>query len=226
MLTTVLLLLVGLSLPVAADPRFAVTLRSGFTLEAEDVASREGQLALRIQGGEILLAHEEVAAIDALPAAFREPTPSGQASATDTNPPAPVSIPQLIDKAAERHGLPPAFVRSVAEAESAFRPNAVSSKGARGVMQLMPGTAQALGVNPDDPAENIEGGARLLRMLLLQYQDQPDQVRRALAAYNAGAGAVQKHGGVPPYRETQVYVERVLRKYRTHPDTQDAARPR
>jgi soluble lytic murein transglycosylase-like protein len=116
--------------------------------------------------------------------------------------------------AAELHGLPAAFVESVARAESAFDPAALSPKGAIGLMQLMPATAKALGANPHDAKENAEAGAKLLRDLLIQYQDHPDQVRRALAAYNAGPGAVKKYNGVPPYAETQTYVDRVLRQYR------------
>lgn len=77
----------------------------------------------------------------------------------------------------------------------------------------MPSTARALGVNPEDVRENIEGGTKLLRDLLIQYQDDPDQVRKALAAYNAGPGAVKKYNGIPPYRETQTYVDRVLKNY-------------
>jgi soluble lytic murein transglycosylase-like protein len=110
--------------------------------------------------------------------------------------------------------LPPEFVEAVARQESAFNPKAISHKGAIGLMQLMPATAKALGVDPHDPEQNSEAGARLLRELLLQYQDRPDQVRRALAAYNAGAGAVQKYNGVPPYRETVDYVDRVLQHYK------------
>ena len=119
----------------------------------------------------------------------------------------------VISEMAEQYGLPAKFVSSVARAESAYRMDAVSPKGAIGVMQLMPGTARELGVDPSDVRQNIEGGTKLLRDLLVQYQNDPDQVRKALAAYNAGAGAVAKYGGVPPYRETQNYVDRVLKNY-------------
>ena len=119
----------------------------------------------------------------------------------------------VIAEMAEQYGLPAKFVSSVARAESAYRMDAVSPKGAIGVMQLMPGTARELGVDPSDVRQNIEGGTKLLRDLLVQYQNDPDQVRKALAAYNAGAGAVAKYGGVPPYRETQNYVDRVLKNY-------------
>jgi soluble lytic murein transglycosylase-like protein len=120
---------------------------------------------------------------------------------------------QLIDDAAAKNGLLPEFVHSVASTESAYRVNAVSPKGAVGLMQLMPGTAKDLGVNPHDPAQNAEAGARYLKQLLLKYKDARDPVRLALAAYNAGPGAVDKYDGIPPYRETQTYVEKVLRKY-------------
>jgi hypothetical protein len=126
----------------------------------------------------------------------------------------PVTDPRLlIEDAAVKNGLLPEFVHSVASAESAYRIKALSPKGAIGLMQLMPATAQELGANPHDPAENAEAGARYLKQLLLKYKDSPDPVRLALAAYNAGPGAVDKYDGIPPYRETQQYVERVLRKY-------------
>jgi soluble lytic murein transglycosylase-like protein len=119
----------------------------------------------------------------------------------------------LIDDAAARHGLLPEFVHSVAAAESAYRLDAVSPKGALGLMQLMPGTARELGVDPLDPVQNAEAGARYLKQLLIKYKDSKDPVRLALAAYNAGPGAVDRYAGIPPYRETQQYIERVLRKY-------------
>ena len=106
--------------------------------------------------------------------------------------------------------MPPAFVESVAEVESALRPDAVSPKGAIGVMQLMPDTAKALSADATDVAQNIEGGVRLLRDLLLRYDG---DVVKALVAYNAGVGAVSRYGGLPPYPETQTYVDKVLRTY-------------
>ena len=124
-----------------------------------------------------------------------------------------VTLKDLVDNAALSNGLRPEFVRSVAAVESAFRPSAVSPKGAMGLMQLMPGTARDLGVDPTDPAQNAQGGAKYLKELLLRYKDAQDPVRFALAAYNAGPGAVDRYGNVPPYRETRQYVERVLRKY-------------
>ena len=112
---------------------------------------------------------------------------------------------------AQRHGLDPELVLAVVGVESAFKPDAVSHKGAQGLMQLMPGTARELGVtDPLDPAQNLDGGTRYLRMLIAQYGG---DVGKALAAYNAGPGAVKRYRGVPPYRETHHYIDRVLKRY-------------
>ncbi len=114
----------------------------------------------------------------------------------------------LIDQAASRNGLDPAILHGLIEQESGFDPSATSSAGAAGLTQLMPGTASSLGVaNPLDPAESIEGGARYLGQLMGQFGGNAED---ALAAYNAGPGAVQQYGGVPPYSETQSYVSKVL----------------
>jgi soluble lytic murein transglycosylase-like protein len=105
--------------------------------------------------------------------------------------------------AARRHGVPEDLFLKLVQQESGFNPKAVSHKGALGLAQLMPQTAQLLRVDPHDPYENLDGGARYL---MQQYRDFGNW-RLALAAYNAGPGAVKKHGGVPPYRETQNYVK-------------------
>ncbi len=124
---------------------------------------------------------------------------------------APVNPERLADAAADRYGLPRALVRSVISAESRFQPKAVSPKGAVGLMQLMPDTAQSLGVNPYDPAQNVDAGTRYLRALLEKYHG---LLWHALAAYNAGPGAVQKYNGIPPYRETVDYVKRIDRDFK------------
>jgi soluble lytic murein transglycosylase-like protein len=116
----------------------------------------------------------------------------------------------LVRNAARRSGLPPALVESVARVESSLRPEAVSPKGALGIMQLMPATAQALAADPYDTAQNIDAGARLLRELLLKYNG---DVVKALSAYNAGSGAVDRYQGMPPYSETRDYVDKVIRTY-------------
>jgi len=112
---------------------------------------------------------------------------------------------------AERHRLDPALVRAMIEAESRWDPAAVSSKGAQGLMQLVPGTAEDLGVDDAfDPAKNIEGGVRYLETLLNRYDGALD---KALAAYNAGASTVDRVGGVPHYPETRAYVQKVIETY-------------
>lgn len=149
----------------------------------------------------------------ASPAATSSPAPQSSPAPMAPTPAVPVPDPKrLLDEAAERYGVPAAFLHSVARTESAYRVNAVSHKGAIGIMQLMPSTAAELGADPHNPAENIDAGARHLRDLLERYDG---SAHKALSAYNAGAGAVQRYGGVPPYRETVNYVDRVLRTYQS-----------
>ena len=108
--------------------------------------------------------------------------------------------------AARRHGIPEDLFARLVQQESGWNPGAISHAGAIGLAQLMPGTARLLDVNPQDPRQNLDGGARYLRM---QY-DRFGSWRLALAAYNAGPEAVQRHGGIPPFRETQGYVRAIL----------------
>ncbi len=118
---------------------------------------------------------------------------------------------ELVEAAAHKAELPPAIVHAVARAESGYRQDAISPKGAIGVMQLMPGTAKELQADPNDAEQNTQAGAMYLRGLLVRYNG---DVAKALAAYNAGPGAVDKYGTVPPYRETRSYVNRVIDNYK------------
>ena len=197
----------------AAPAADLVTLRTGaqMAVARAECGAPAGVCALHLDGGRIELPESAIERIERLPEPERPPAPPSPAA-----PPAskqPEDPRALVTEAALRHGLPPEIVHAVAWAESAYQPHAVSPKGALGVMQLMPQTAAQLGADPRDVRQNIEAGARLLRELLLKYQNTPNPVRRALAAYNAGAGAVDRYNGPPPYRETQNYIERVIERY-------------
>ena len=142
------------------------------------------------------------------------PTPTAAATSTaaptatgSATPGASTPFASEIDAAAAKYNVDPALLRGLIRQESNFNPNATSPAGARGLTQLMPGTAAALGVDPSVPAQAIEGGAKYLRQQLDKFGNDP---AKALAAYNAGPGAVQRYGGVPPYAETQNYVRKVL----------------
>ncbi len=132
----------------------------------------------------------------------------------------------LVTASAQRNGIDPALLHGLIQQESGFDPSATSGAGAQGLCQLMPGTAASLGVSdPLDPAQSIEGGARYLKQQLDAFGGDP---QRALAAYNAGPGAVRRYGGVPPYAETQAYVQKVMgyaNAYRSSLPTMGAAAP-
>ena len=120
------------------------------------------------------------------------------------------AIEASISNAAKKYDVNPNLVRAIVRQESSFNPNSLSSAGAQGLMQLMPGTARSLGVsNPWDIEQNIEGGTHYIKEQIDQFGD----VSMALAAYNAGPGAVQKYNGIPPYQETQNYVQKVLKYF-------------
>ena len=197
-------------------PLFAgeyAVLQNGFRIYADRHEVIEGKTRLHNGVGTLDLPTNEIRTFEIEEYVRPAAPPSVAKPANTETASAPANPQEIVAKAATENGLRPEFVRSVAAVESAFRIKAVSPKGAIGLMQLMPGTANDLGVNPHDPAQNADAGARYLKQLLLRYKDTGDPVRFALAAYNAGPGAVDKYKNIPPYRETQQYVERVLRKY-------------
>jgi len=196
-----LLLLFALTVPMLAG-EYAV-LASGFRLHAEKHEVIDGTVRLFTSDGVIELPASSVASFEVEDFVAPEQPEA---------PPAAPSVREMIDRAAERYGLPPEFLHSVAAVESAYQTGAVSHKGAIGLMQLMPGTAAELEADPHDPLQNVDAGARHLRDLLLRYDG---GVYHALAAYNAGQGAVSKYQGIPPYRETQNYVRKVVKRYQT-----------
>ena len=126
----------------------------------------------------------------------------------------PAQISSLVQQGSTESSVPPGLLRAVLMAESSGDPSAVSLAGAQGLMQLMPGTSASCGIaNPFDPAENVECGSSYLKSLLSRYHG---NVTLAVAAYNAGPGAVDRYHGVPPYAETRAYVARVLSAYRSY----------
>jgi soluble lytic murein transglycosylase-like protein len=180
-------------------------LSNGFRIHAERHEIAGSNILLYTNGGVTEMPAASVASFEA------EEYAAPPAIPPTVDPPLPVRDARtLVRDAARRTGLPPALVESVARVESNLRPDAVSPKGALGVMQLMPATARALEADPRDTAQNIDAGARLLRGLLIKYDG---DVVKALSAYNAGSGAVDHYRGMPPYAETQDYVDKVIRAY-------------
>lgn len=183
-----------------------VVLRNGRHLWADRCERTGASVRIYWAGGFIEVPAEEVQGF--IPA--EKESANGPAGAEPQVVARPKPPEELVEEAARRYGLPAEFLHSVARVESGYRAAARSPKGAIGIMQLMPGTAANLQADPTDPEQNVDAGARHLRELLLRYEG---STVKALAAYNAGAGAVAKYGGIPPYRETQLYVEKVLGNY-------------
>jgi len=181
--------------------RESVCLTNGFCLEADSHVVRDQTFIVQRGQGSMEFPAGQVEHIAPLPS-LANPQPVATLPPENTQ--------DLLARAAREQGLEPEFVRSVARAESDFRQDAVSVKGAVGLMQLMPGTASSLGVDASLAEQNAQGGAKFLRELLVRYHG---DATLALAAYNAGPGAVEKYKGVPPYLETRRYIVRVLTEY-------------
>jgi soluble lytic murein transglycosylase-like protein len=175
-------------------------LRNGFTIRHEHREIVGDKTRLYTAGGFVEVPTEEIVQYE------HDDTPALAPELKSSK-----SIPEHVAEASKSTGIDPDFLNSVIRHESGFNPNAVSRKGAKGLMQLMPQTADKLGVRDSfDPGQNIQGGAAYLRQLLVQYNG---DAQKALAAYNAGPHRVQQYNGVPPYSETRAYVAGIIREY-------------
>jgi len=191
-----------------AFSRETVYLKSGFSLEAESHTEANDSLIFRVGEGTVEfpvrdISHIEPIAEDIAPATNLPSKARPEHTGLNTL--------DILQFAAIDAGVDQNFMRSIAKVESGLNVRALSSKGAIGLMQLMPGTAKDLGVDPSEPWANAHGGANYLRALLTRYNG---NAALALAAYNAGPAAVEKFGGVPPYPETRRYILRVIQEYR------------
>jgi soluble lytic murein transglycosylase-like protein len=207
--------LVATATPASAE---IVFLSSGRTLSVKDHRIDGDSIVLTLRsGGQVTCARDLIEKIEADEVPY--PEPEVVQPAAPPAPPAPTDPPadrslldgtpygEIIASLSEAHGVNPMLVSALIQVESNFRPRARSSRGAMGLMQLMPSTVREYNVaNPFEPKSNIEGGIRHLKSLI----DQFGVVDMALAAYNAGEGAVRKFKGIPPYRETRDYVARIL----------------
>jgi soluble lytic murein transglycosylase-like protein len=203
----------------AARAGESVTLRTGFEMRCDHHVEADGRVRLYLSPGEdnyIELAPQDIAGVELVP----DPTPAPVAAdiPTATAPTAnlnaklsPADLDEMLGRAGKEHNLDEDLLASLVKAESGGNARAVSSAGARGLMQLMPGTASGLGVDDSfKPEENVRGGTAYLDGLLTRYHD---NLALALAAYNAGPVAVDKYHGIPPYHETRAYVARVIHEF-------------
>jgi soluble lytic murein transglycosylase-like protein len=212
--TVTLLILCSTVLTATGFAVEVAELRNGFTISHRSRETREGSVRLYLDETKksfVDIPAREIASYSTQP--DPEPLASLETSLPTTPSPATLAktTDQIVREASETQGVDSDFLHSVIRQESSGNPKAVSPAGARGLMQLMPGTAQQLGVKDSfSPEQNVHGGARYLRELLERYHG--DAIK-ALAAYNAGPGAVDRYRGVPPYRETRLYVQRIVRDY-------------
>jgi soluble lytic murein transglycosylase-like protein len=207
------LVAVGIAQPAAAGER--VLLANGFDMHCNHHAQVGSQMRLYLTTGDssyIEIRPEEITGFETVP----DPPPPAPTAAASTRPIAdaklsPADLHEMLAEAGEEHNLDADLLASVVKAESNGNTHAVSRAGARGLMQLMPKTAAEHGVNDSfRPDENVRGGSAYLNELLIRYHD---NIALALAAYNAGPAAVDKYHGIPPYRETRVYVARVIHEF-------------
>jgi Transglycosylase SLT domain len=208
-----------ISLTPAGRAAELVTLRNGFQIHCDHYASSGSRVRLYLGAGEdnfIELPPAEIVTVahvsDPVPAV--DPEPVGHPATPDQLSPVSLTgadLAQMLAKAGKRHNLDVDLLASVVHAESGGNPRAVSPAGARGLMQLMPGTAASLGVqNSFKPQQNVSGGSAYLDQLLTRYGN---NLALALAAYNAGPQAVDRYHGIPPYPETRAYVARVIHEF-------------
>ena len=187
-------------------------LRNGFVMRTDHHEARGEFTRLFIGAAPesfVDIPNDQIVGFEELPEPPPEPPAASIVAAPVSPPISKASLDEIVTSASKRYGIDRDLVLSLIHAESAFDPNAVSSKGALGLMQLMPQTATRLGVqNPMDAADNVEGGTHYLRDLLVLYNQ---NLTKALAAYNAGPGRIQQYRGVPPYPETITYINRVIR---------------
>jgi soluble lytic murein transglycosylase-like protein len=196
---------------LAAQAGEFVVLSNGFRIHVDSHSADGPVVRLQTSQGVIEIQASTVASFEQEEYVPPPPAPAAVSPAPTSD--LKLTPQELVTQAALHAGLPPAIVHSIARAESGYREDAISPKGAIGLMQLMPKTAAELDADPHDPAQNAEAGARYLRDLLLKYENDPHQVSKAVAAYNAGPAAVDKYHGIPPYPETIQYVNRVLKEY-------------
>ena len=177
----------------------------------ETAAPARAEIKAEIRGGKVVYSSRP---------RVKPEAPTNRSRSTGPFDDVPPALAGLVSEISARHGMDPDFIAAVVAAESAFNPLAVSPKGARGLMQLMPETARLYGVKDvHDPRQNLEGGVAYLKDLMGRYRG---NATLALAAYNAGPGAVQRASGVPDYRETQDYIRRIEARYGPLPGSGDA----